>query len=157
MIENITERLYKELIAHKDLKEALAAIYSHEVFGRETKSAALGEISEYLIARMVRGQRSRNGNKGFDVVDAAGLQIEVKSRLPGEYRDTLQFNFGKHTESANEVFCICWHNEGRDFSIAEAYRVPIVDLALWATPNQTRYFARTDLRKLRKVCGGNTC
>lgn len=153
MVENVTERLNRELAGYPSIQNALTVIGGCEIFGRETKSAALGEISEHLVARMVGGTRCRNGNKGFDIVDETGSKIEVKSRLPGEWGDTLQFNFRKHSISANEVFCICWKNEDTHFSIAEAYKVHITDLLTrWGTPKQTKFFARTSLGKLRKVC-----
>jgi hypothetical protein len=153
MIRNVTAELNKLLLENKGVQEALTVILGNELFGRETKSAALGEISEHLVAVMVSGIRCSNGNKGHDIIDHAGAKVEVKTRLPGEYGAQLLFSFSKHTASANEIFCVCWESKEGEVSIVEAYRMLVSDIAQgWLTPNQKRYFARMDLKKLRIAC-----
>jgi hypothetical protein len=153
MIQNVTIQLNEILATDDMIRRALKIISACELFGRETKSAALGEISEHVVARMVGGSRCDNGNKGFDVIDATGLKIEVKSRMPGIWGDGLMFDFRRHTQNAEKVFCICWSARADDFSIAEAYCVQVKELiSRWGTPGQQKFCARTTLKKLRSDC-----
>ena len=152
MLENVTRELNRALAAHADIRGAMGIIGGCPLFSRETKSAALGEISEHLVARVVQGQRRNQGNRGFDIVDAQGARIEVKSRLQGRWRDTLMFDFRKHTATASRVYCIVWKDDSDLEPIAEAYMIPVSDLiSRWAASRPTPYCARTTLKKLREA------
>jgi hypothetical protein len=150
VIENVTGLMNGELAKHDDIQAALGIISGCALFSRETRSAALGEISEHLIARMLNGQRRPNGSKGCDVVDAQGAMIEVKSRLTGRWGDTLMFDFSTHTASANRVFCVAWDDKSETSSIYEAYAMPVSALvSRWGGVQLRSHCARTTLKKLR--------
>jgi hypothetical protein len=150
LIENVTSVMNEELAKHDDIQTALGIISGCALFSRETRSAALGEISEHLIARMLNGERRPHGSKGFDVVDAKGTMIEVKSRLTGRWGDTLKFDFSPHTVSANRVFCVAWNDKSETSSIYEAYAMPVSLLvSRWGGRQLRSHCARTTLKKLR--------
>jgi hypothetical protein len=150
MIENVTSLMNGELAKHPDVQAALGIISGYALFSRETRSAALGEISEHLIARMLNGERRPHGSKGSDVVDAQGTMIEVKSRLVGPYDGKLMFDFSSHTASADRVFCVAWNDKSETSSIYEAYAMPVSALvSRWGGLESRHYCARTTLKKLR--------
>ena len=152
LIENVTAMMNKSLAEHDDIRTALGIISGCPLFGRETRSAALGEISEHLIARMENGERRPNGNKGYDVVDAQGAMIEVKSRLTGRWGDTLMFDFRPHTASATKAFCVAWDDKSDPASIYEAYVIPVsVLVSRWGGAQSRKFCARTNLKKLRQA------
>lgn len=129
-------------------------ILDSPLLGRETISAALGELSEHLIARAFGGERTDRGNRGFDLIGPNKERIEVKSRQIGQWGDKLQFNFSKHTTEAHTVYCIAWGNtdEGERPTLQTAYRIDVSEpLRRWGTPNQSGYAARTKLGLLKKA------
>ena len=147
MIEDVTADLRRE--QKKDLRAALGALaILKEHFGRETMSAALGEISERLVARYAKATRIDRGGRGHDLVDSNARKIEVKSRLPGKWGDSRQFNFGKHTSSAHIVYCIAW-DDVPSLSISHAIRITVRELKRrWGRTNGN-YCARVNLRQLK--------
>lgn len=152
MIENVTSLLNEELAKHYDIQSALRLIASCDLFSRETKSAALGEISEHLIARMVNGRRRPSGSRGFDVVDAHDSMIEVKSRLTGKWGEKFMFDFSLHTKGASRVYCVAWDDKTNVASISEAYTIPVSLLVLnWGGTKLKNHSARTTLKKIRQA------
>jgi hypothetical protein len=57
VVEDVTALLTQALDGYCDIRDAFEIIAGCKLIGRETKSAALGEISEHLIARLVGGRR----------------------------------------------------------------------------------------------------
>ncbi|MBB2158522.1 hypothetical protein HLH33_19945 [Gluconacetobacter diazotrophicus] len=154
VLEDVTNVLKGILSDHPAVEETLTMILSSPLLGRETISAALGELSEHLIAKAIGGARIARGNRGFDLIGPSEERIEVKSRQIGRWGDTLQFNFSKHTEQAHTVYCIAWDNteEGDRPSLRAAYRIDVPELLRrWGTPNQSSYAARTNLGLLKKA------
>lgn len=153
-MEDVTKVLKDILSDHPAVQETLAMILDSPLLGRETISAALGELSEHLIAKAIGGARIARGNRGFDLIGPNNERIEVKSRQIGQWGDKLQFNFSKHTEEANSVYCIAWDNtdEGERPTLQAAYRIDVPELLRrWGTPNQSGYAARTKLGLLKKA------
>jgi hypothetical protein len=151
MIIDVTEQLNRALVGEAKVQDALSLIIKHSFFSRETRSAALGEVTEYLIANIINGERRPRGSKGHDIIDREGWLVEVKSRSPGIWGDSLQFNFGRHTSGADRVYCVMWDDTPNLPRVSEAYEIPISELIKhWSTPNQKTYFARTDIGKIRR-------
>jgi len=153
-VQDVTEGLNALLADPAEVAgAALMLIKKSSLLGRETLSAALGELSEHLIARMVGGERKDQGNYGFDLLGPDGERIEVKSRQAGRWGNNLMFDFSRHTADANEVFCVAWDDRAEVPFILAAFRAPVsLCLARWGTPRQA-YAFRTTLRKLRVAAG----
>ena len=153
-MEDVTRRLAEVLAEHSEAREALTLLMRSPIFGRETVSRALGELSEHLVATLVGGRRVDRNNRGFDVVDGNNRSIEVKARQVSRYGETLQFNFGKHSLHATEVVCIAWDDSDKSTPprILAAYRGSVHEFTrAWATPNQKSYSFRTNLGRLRRT------
>ena len=150
MINDLTEKI--TALISNDLREAIGAlVLLDKHFGRETISTAIGELSERLIEKYLGGKRTKRGNQGHDLVLPNGDLIEIKSRFLSHYADTLQFNFGRHTEKATTVYCMVWvAATGEEPRLEKVLQLPVPYLmANWATPGQPRYCARTTLGKLK--------
>lgn len=149
MVRDVTEdvrlHLSSELAVAMD---ALTTLNRH--FGRETQSAALGEISESLIAQYIGAERRARNTKGHDLFKDTQL-IEVKSRLIDRYEDDAQFNFGRYTAQAHVAYCVAWRiDETRRPMLVHVLEVHVPFLIeTWSKPNQPKYCARTTLRKLK--------
>jgi hypothetical protein len=107
-IAQVTNELNALLMKDSSIQRAMAFLATIPLFTRETRSAALGEISEHLVAELAGGTREDRGNRGFDVIGSAQERIEVKSRLLSRYGDGLKFDFRQHTKDAAEAYCIAW-------------------------------------------------
>ena len=154
---DVTADLNRVLAEDDAAKGALALILQSPFFGRETLSAALGELSEHLIAVAFGGARIPRGNKGFDLVGRRGERIEVKARQLSRWGSGLQFNFSKHTAQADLVYCLAWDDTVAFPELRTAYRIPVPDLLRrWGTPDQRGYAARTNLGLLREAFTGLT-
>ena len=148
-VKDITAHLQREL--RSDIRAALRALETlKQHFGRETVSAAIGEISEVLVAKFTRAERVKRGGRGHDLVDRYGGLIEVKARLPGDWGDSRQYNFGKHSARASEVFCIAWSDN--PLAVSHAFRLPISVLRKRWGRQAGRYCARVNLRQLKAAC-----
>lgn len=135
-----------------ELKTAIDAltVLNKLFFRQETQSAALGEVSESLIAIYTGAIRTKRNNKGYDL-RKEDLLIEVKSRLIDRYDDDCQFNFRKHTAQANTAYCLGWRidDKGRPW-LSHVFEVGVPYLKqTWARPKQPTYCARTTLGKLK--------
>lgn len=153
-MEDVTKVLKDILSDHPAVEETLAMILDSPLLGRETISAALGELSEHLIAKAIGGARIARGNCGFDLIGPSEERIEVKSRQIGQWGDNLQFNFSKHTTEAHIVYCIAWGHtdEGERPTLQAAYRIDVPELLRrWGTPNQSSFAARTKMGLLKKA------
>jgi hypothetical protein len=96
MIKDVTTELQSCLSA--ELSETINALTTlNGRFGRETRSIALGEISECLIAAYTGAEKRVRNTRGHDLYKGDHL-IEVKARLVDRYQDTCQFNFRKYTD-----------------------------------------------------------
>jgi hypothetical protein len=135
-----------------ELKAAVDAltVLNKLFFRQETQSAALGEVSESLIAIYTGAIRTKRNTKGYDL-RKEGLLIEVKSRLIDRYNDDCQFNFRKHTALADTAYCLGWRidDKGRPW-LPHVFEVGVSYLKdAWAKPKQPTYCARTTLGKLK--------
>lgn len=149
-MENVTVELNRIFSAHSDVKETLAIIVQSPLLGRETLSAALGELSEHLIAYAIGGARITRANRGFDLTGPRNERIEVKSRQVSRWGENLQFNFSKHTAEADLVYCIAWDDTVSPPSLFAAYRISVSELIFrWGTPGQPKFAARTRLGLLQ--------
>jgi hypothetical protein len=151
MVREITNEVQVSLSAV--LKEAIDALTTlNKHFGRETQSAALGEVSESLIALYLGAERRERNTKGHDLYKDSHL-IEVKSRLIDRWEDTCQFNFGKHTALAHTAYCVGWRiGDTRRPLLQHVFQVSVPFLIeTWGTPNQPHYCARTTLGKLKSI------
>jgi hypothetical protein len=151
MIKDVTTELKACLSAELSATiDALAALNKH--FGRETRSIALGEISESLIAIYTGAEKRPRSTKGHDLFKADRF-IEVKARLIDRYQDACQFNFRKYSARAHVAFCLAWRIDEYDRPLLqEVFEIEVPFLiATWAKPNQTIYCARTTLGALRKA------
>ena len=149
-MEDVTSDLNAVLADHAEVGQALSLIMTSQMLGRETISAALGELSEHLIARLVGGRRIERGNRGFDLRGSGGERIEVKSRQLSRWGEHLMFDFGRHTETADTAYCVAWDDTVEPPIVHAAFRLPVTELLeRWGTPGQKAYSARTNLRKLR--------
>ena len=128
--------------------DALTVLNKH--FGRETQSAALGEISESLIAIYANAKRTKRNTRGHDL-HMDGRLIEVKARLIDGYEDTCQFNFRKYSAQAHTAYCLAWRiDQSNRPLLSHVFEVGVPFLVeTWATPNQPIYCARTTLGKLK--------
>ncbi len=105
---------------------------------------------------MVGGKRVDPGNKGYDVEDAEKRKIEIKSRSLSKYGTSLKFDFGKHTEDADIVYCIAWDDTTANASIYSAYSMPVKDLCdAWGGDHLSQHSARTTLGKLEAASKTN--
>ncbi len=147
MIQDVTDHLKKEQAA--EITEALTILIKH--FSRETLSAAIGEVSEILVAKYMGAERERRGSPGHDLILPDGNLIEVKSRFLSLWGDKVQFNFSKHTAKAQISFCVVWTAaEGQLPNLDMAFKIPVPFLLqTWGTPKQEKYCARTTLGKIR--------
>src|SRR5215207_7475223 len=111
MVRDVTSEVQSCLST--ELKAAIDAltVLNKLFFRRETQSAALGEVSESLIAIYVGAERTKRNTKGYDL-QKNGHLIEVKSRLIDSYNDKCQFNFRKHTAQAQTAYCLAWRIDG---------------------------------------------
>lgn len=148
MIEDVTENLRSHY--SDDLRTAIDGLASSEFFGRETLSAAVGEISEVLIARATGASRIKRGNPGYDLVLGETL-IEVKSRFISTWDEQLKFDFRPNTIQATFAYCVVWKDdEGRSPELKEAFRLSVPFLiSRWAPAKSDKHCARTNLKKLR--------
>jgi hypothetical protein len=133
-----------------DMRTALAYVGKH--FSRETRSMAIGEASECLVALFYGAKRIRRNTRGYDLQRNNEL-IEVKARLISEYGNTLQFNFKSNTAKANHAFCLAWTwEDDADPVLEKAFSVTVPFLQeRWGTPKQTLYCARTTLGQLIEI------
>ncbi|MBB3882958.1 hypothetical protein [Acetobacter oeni] len=160
MIRDVTADLNAILKQHAEVSKAFIDIISSPLLGRETLSAALGELSEHLVAAFIGGAREIRGNKGFDLIGPGNEKIEVKSRQLSKWGGSLQFNFGAHSASADEAFCIAWDDTGPPPVIHAAFRAPIPwMLEKWGCPGQNSYSIRTKLKALQQAvfCVDRVC
>lgn len=149
-MEDITADLNRILKEHVEVGEALKLIVASPLFGRETLSAALGELSEHLIARLIGGNRTNRGNNGFDLTGPLGERIEVKSRQLSRWGESLMFDFSRHTVSASEAYCVAWDDTVSPPVVHAAYRGVVAEFKeRWGVRGQSSYLIRTNLRKLR--------
>lgn len=149
-MDDVTERLNQLLDEHAEVGQALTLIIASPLLGRETLSAALGELTEHLIARLIGGTRRDRGNNGFDLVGPLGELIEVKSRQRGRWGENLMFDFSAHTASASEAYCVAWDDTVAPPRVYAAYRGKVSEfLERWASCGSSRYSIRTNLGKLR--------
>ncbi len=153
-MDEVTRELNAILFDHAEVNETLAMIIRSPLLGRETISAALGELSEHLIAKSIGGARIERSNRGYDLTGPMGERIEVKSRQVSRWGETLQFNFSKHTKDADIVYCIAWDDTLSPPILRAAYKIPVPELLeRWGTPNQKNYSARTNLGLMIKLEG----
>jgi hypothetical protein len=151
MVRDVTADVQAHLSI--ELGAAIEALTTLNIyFGRETQSAALGEISESLIAQYIGAERRERNTRGHDLFKDAEL-IEVKSRLIDRYEDDAQFNFRKYTAQARTAYCVAWRiDEARRPVLAHVLEVGVPFLIeTWSKPNQPKYCARTTLGKLKAV------
>lgn len=151
MIEDVTVVLRAHLSV--EMISALKTLTGSGFFGRETLSAAVGEISEHLVAKAVGASRVARNSRGHDLC-LEGTTIEVKSRFISRWGETLQFNFGAHTARTGIAYCVAW--DGDDIgepALLQAFRVTVPYLIeRWRPAGSTsRYCARTDLGALRRA------
>lgn len=154
MVSNVTSKFRTRLSSElSGTIDALVTLAKH--FGRETQSAALGEVSERLVAEYTGARRQPKGTKGHDLIKGDQL-IEVKSRLIDHWGDDLQFNFGQHTVKAHIAYCLAWRiDEVRRPVLEYVFEVGVpVLVGNWGTPMQKGYSARTTLRSLKKAALG---
>lgn len=151
MIRDMTDDLRGCLSGElADAIDALTTLNRH--FGRETRSIAIGELSESLVALYTAAERRKRNTKGHDLFRKDHL-IEVKARLIDDYGDACQFNFRKYTASAHVAFCLAWriHENSRPH-LEQVFEVGVSYLVeTWAKPNQPIYCARTTLGRLREA------
>jgi hypothetical protein len=149
MIRDVTDDVREHLAKLAEAIDALKTLNKY-FKSRETNAAALGELSEVLIAGYVGGERRSPGAKGHDIVKGDQL-IEVKSRLVGRWKDGLMFDFSKHSDKAHIAYCLAWDmGEERQPLLQHVFEVEVPFLtATWGTPDQDKYSARTTLRKLK--------
>jgi hypothetical protein len=148
---SVTLRAMRKPVSRRSLKKAIDALtILNRHFGRETQSAALGEVSESLIAAYVGAERRERNSKGHDLYKDGHL-IEVKSRLIDNWQDDNQFNFSKHTARARTAYCVAWRiDESNRPVLQHVFEVGVPFLVeRWATPKQPTYCARTTLRRLK--------
>jgi hypothetical protein len=152
LITDVTSELRSCL--NTELAEAIDALTKlNKHFGRETRSIAIGELSESLVASYTGAEKRERNTKGHDLYKGDQL-IEVKSRLIDRYQGNCQFNFRKYSATAHVAFCLAWQidQSGRP-ELAQVFKVGVPFLVqTWAKPNQPIYCARTTLGKLRQVC-----
>ncbi|WP_354247373.1 hypothetical protein [Bradyrhizobium sp. LA2.1] len=150
MIRDVTSELQSLLSSELgETIDALTTLNKH--FGRETRSIALGEVSESLIAAYTGAVRSERNTKGHDLLKGE-LLIEVKARLIDRYQNTCQFNFRRHSARAHIAFCLAWCIDTNNRPLLEQVfevEVPFL-IATFAKPNQPLYCARTTLGALRR-------
>ena len=151
MIEDVTTNI-RAHYSH-EMHNALTTLVASGLFGRETLSTAIGEISEILVAGAVGASRVARNNRGHDLI-LEGSKIEVKSRFISRWGDSLQFNFGAHTADAHVVYCLAWHGDsGEELGVQHAFRLTVPFLIERWRPktSQRGYCARTDLGALKRV------
>lgn len=151
MVRDVTEELQNCLSAElSETIDALTTLNKH--FGRETRSIALGEVSEALVAAYTGAEKRQRNTKGHDLFKGDQL-IEVKARLIDRYQDACQFNFRKYTARAHVAYCLAWRIDERNRPLLQqVFEVGVPYLvATWAKPNQPIYCARTTLGALRKA------
>lgn len=151
MINDVTEALRGHF--SPEMAGALKVLTASGFFGRETLSAAVGEISEHLVATAIGASRVARNSRGHDLL-FEGTTIEVKSRFISRWGETLQFNFGIHTAKAGIAYCLAWEGDDRgEPTLQQAFRVTIPFLIeRWRPTSSTgRYCARTDLGALRRA------
>jgi hypothetical protein len=157
MVVDETERL-RNVFDSEDFSEmrvALAHLSKH--FSRETRSIAIGEASECLVALYLGAERIRRNTPGYDLQINNQL-IEVKARLIANYGNTLQFNFRSNTARASHAFCLAWTwlDECNPVIVsAFSLTVPFL-LEHWRRPNQPLYCARTTLGQLIEIASNAT-
>jgi hypothetical protein len=150
-MEDVTDILNEILAQQGELASALAALVASPFLGRETVSTALGEISEHLVALATGGNRVKRALPGFDVQGIDGTRIEVKSRQLGTWGEDLMFDLSHKKATADIIYCIAWNDIVSPIVIHMALKIACRDFVrLWSTPEQKRYLARTDLKKIRK-------
>jgi hypothetical protein len=150
MIRDVTDKLRSYLSG--ELAEAIDALTTlNKHFGRETRSIAIGELSESLIAAYTGAEKRERNTKGHDLFKGSHL-IEVKARLIDDYGDTCQFNFRKYTATSHVAFCLAWRIEKDRPHLEQVFEVGVPYLMkMWAKPNQPMYCARTSLGRLRRA------
>jgi len=151
MIRDVTAELQDVLsVELGETIDALTTLNRH--FGRETRSIALGEVSESLIAAYTGAEKRARNTKGHDLFKG-DRYIEVKARLIDRYEDTCQFNFRKYTARAHVAYCLAWRIDERGRPMLEqVFEVEVTFLvAAWAKHNQPIYCARTTFGALKKA------
>jgi hypothetical protein len=153
MIKDITADLQTCLSATlSETIDALTTLNKH--FGRETRSIALGEISESLVAAYTGAEKRDRNTKGHDLYKD-GCLIEVKARLIDRYENACQYNFRKHSVRAHVAFCLAWRIDEKNRPLLQQVFEVAVPFLIenWAKPNQRLYCARTTYGALRRAVG----
>ncbi|HEY2134184.1 MAG TPA: hypothetical protein VGH36_14620, partial [Acetobacteraceae bacterium] len=91
MVADETKKLQKALTPQlEEAMDAISVLNRH--FGRETLSAAIGELSEILVESFTGAKRTQRNTRGYDLIAADGRLIEIKARFLASYADSLQFH-----------------------------------------------------------------
>lgn len=150
MIYDVTEDLQQK--CSHDIDAALHAIAALKKFcGRETVSAALGEISEVVVAKYLGAERSARNSRGHDLLLPNGCKIEVKSRLLGKWGDSLMFDFRPETKTCRDAYCVVWRDDSNQVELHQVIKVEVPYLTKRWAVSQPKYSARTNLGRLRRA------
>lgn len=88
--------------------EAIAGL-GRAGFSELSVSAAVGELSERLVADVLGGTVARRQNRGSDVVAPDGRTVEVKARIANaSNRSNRQFNFRLTSARTDTAYCLTW-------------------------------------------------
>ncbi|MSP88795.1 MAG: hypothetical protein EXQ92_08300 [Alphaproteobacteria bacterium] len=153
MVNDVTAEVRSNLGC--ELNEALAALAAlPKYFKSATLSAAIGDVSEELVARHTKAKRKKRGS-AYDLIGPKEERIEAKSRFQAPDRgrgpESLQFNFKQSKKSAQVAFCLYWvADEGAPPRLEQVFRVSVDELIRrWRQSKTSKYCARTTLKKLR--------
>lgn len=152
MIRDVTSSVIQSL--NTDLIAAIDAltVLNKLFFRQETRSAALGEVSESLIGQYVGAPRTTPQTKGHDLLHPDGRRIEVKSRIIDRYGDNTHYSFRKHSADAATAYCVGWSlntTPGRPM-LAHVFEIDVAYLiTAFAKPEQPLYCARPTIGQLK--------
>lgn len=88
-----------------------------------TENAPVGDCAEYLVATALGGQRARNSEKSWDVLDKDGKKLQVKARVVAEpvRPDQLQLS---PFHSFTFDFAVIVLLSATDYAVSRASKVP---------------------------------
>jgi hypothetical protein len=117
----------------RELDEARAALAAlSKYFKSTTLSAAIGDVSEELIAKYMRaGRKKRQAPYDLEMPDGTGIEVKSRFEAPDRNRSpgSLQFNFRQGTKSAQIAFCLHWvADKGTPPLLQQIFRVSVDEL-----------------------------
>lgn len=82
------------------------------------------DYGEFIAARFMKLELSKNSNKGYDAIDKKGIRYQIKSRRVTRFNKSKQLGVIRNIKSNPFDFLVVVIFE-EDFSIKEIWKIPL--------------------------------